>query len=174
MCHFISLVTNGLTSKQVEDVLRENGRRARLADVTTLQKLMKTLELQFFTFVDECDCGTVLAHTAAGDAFDPSMQLRKFLAKGWTQQKAERALQAKQQSETKSKASSIDSYELWENIISGFLALKDCKEAGLMLHFYRGAPTDEEFSCVRKQIKRISMKDELLKIPENTLLMVSN
>jgi hypothetical protein len=173
MCHFISLVTSGIAANQVDGVLRNNGRRAILANVKSLQNEIKNGELQFFTCIGECDCGTALAHNIPKAAFDPIEQLRKFRAKGWTQQKAERAVKAKQESESKSQIEPADSYELWQKIISDLLALEGCKKAGLMLHFYTGSVTTEDFHCIRKNVKSASIKNELAKIPENTLLMVS-
>ena len=173
MCHYISLVTSGLEVHQVDSVLRHNGRRARSTQIKTLQNAMHEGEKQFITCVGDCDCGTVLAKTAATPEIDSIAQIDKLLAKGWTRQKAERSVKAKLESESNKPSKSIDSQEVWQKIISELLAIKGCKEAGLMLHFYSGAISDEKFVCIRKPIKITSMNKELLKLPQDDLLMVS-
>jgi hypothetical protein len=81
MCHFISLITSGVAFSEVDIVLRNNGRKARLSNVQSLQNVMKPLETQFFTYAGECDCGTTLAQFTDTDEFDYAAQLRKFIAR---------------------------------------------------------------------------------------------
>lgn len=173
MCHYISLVTSGIDSPEVCNVLRTYKRRAFPSNILSLQNAMTSNELQFFTCIGDCDCGTTLAHAEGEEQFDPSRQLQKYLAKGWSHKKAERALQAKQEATTRNNVQPIDSHEFWSDIISDLLAVKGCQEVGLMLHFYSGSTTTEAFDCRRKPVKLARLTEELASLPENTLLMFS-
>lgn len=160
MCHYITLIAPTEDKAALHGVLEWYGRRAIPYSNPSIAKLLLPDEHQYLTYVHGCDCGTVLGWPKADReaAADDSLahEEAKLRRKGWSEAKVRRALEDKRRVQARPPREPLDSYELWEKILTGIFAQLKLPRLGLLVHSYHGALDDETILAVRREVPKES------------------
>jgi len=188
VCHFISVIMPVDTSLSAAKAILDKFHMAFLdVDNQFVEQQFDGDRLFFLKGDNEdaCHCGTVLGRDhperLVGPRADTSVaDFRKLKKKGWSQSKIERALSQKAQTTQRHEKERAQKYETemqkWQEFLTASLSETGfCKRLGLLLHFYSGSLSDEQFRIKRTERLPLSAKLEssLLTMEDDVLYMIS-
>lgn len=167
MCHYITLIVPTADTAAVKAAMEKHGRTATPVNGFSLAKVLRGNERQYLTARGNCDCGTILAQLPDSSDNESSFVAR-LKRKKWSDGKIARAVSERRAAEDRSGRSSVDSYELWQVVLSSLKIELNLPYAGLAIHFYSGGIEDEAFSVTRREVPReVSVTDALTEFAED-------
>ncbi len=174
MCHYITLIapTNDLAAVAV--VMDRHGRASRRMENRSICAVLHDGERQYLTTRGGCDCGSVLSMAPeAPDVLERQLAAEdtRLRLKGWSDSKTARAIADRRKAEAKRKlgraGQAIDSFDLWEAVITDLRKALKLPYAGLLIRSYSGVIEDETFKASRREVRSASLRDALADMAED-------
>ncbi|NJC87307.1 MAG: hypothetical protein FIB02_02060 [Desulfuromonas sp.] len=144
MCHFITAVLpSSANINELSVIAGRNHRKLEPLENASVMAQLKRGEAYFLTTRGMCDCGTTLGYAlraADTKSLEPIHQVRKLRAKGWSEAKIARWLQAKEKAvEDKSRRGQFFDKECnadWYRFLMEILESGLADYVGLLLRWY--------------------------------------
>jgi hypothetical protein len=174
MCHYITLVVDGIAEDAVRSYMLEQGRDASPVENASIRAILKPSEMQYLTVRRPkfCDCGTGLLRDQKRPPDNNAAETTKLKRKGWSQAKIERAI-SQREAAAEREQSAPDGPDFWSALLGGLLFNPEVRSAGLLLHSYQASVVTEEIPAKRKELEVNNLNKALLDFEEDHLIIFS-
>lgn len=169
MCHYITLIVDGIAHPELRTLMKSKGRDARPGSNRSIAGLLKAGESQYLTSSLGCDCGSALLPRIKAGTNNEAQEFLRLQRKGWSKAKIERALADRRANAEHQPQHHPDSLALWSSILQELMERPAVHRAGLLIHGYQGSVEDEDFAVERHEDPKTEIDNRLSNFREDVL-----